>query len=91
MSSKNLDIASDEDYHRESEFYYLDKTENCNGKENSGSLHDEIHQGAVFTMDSVQRYFLTHRTENTVRKTDYDLNVWKRFFLEVGEKKNIEY
>jgi len=38
-------------------------------------------------MDSVQKYFLTHKTENTVRKTDYDSNVWKRFFLEVGKKK----
>jgi len=53
-------MASDEDNHRESEFYYPDETENCNGKENISSLHDENHQGAEFTMDSVQKYFLTH-------------------------------
>ena len=30
-------------------------------------------------------FFKTERTENTVRKTDYDLNVSKMLFLEVGE------
>ena len=30
-------------------------------------------------------FFKTQRTENTVRKTDYDINVSKMFFLEVGE------
>jgi len=31
-------MASDEDYHSESEFYYPDETENNNEKENIGSL-----------------------------------------------------
>ena len=41
----------------------------------------------IHNLDSVQKYifFKTQRTENTVRKTDYDLNVSKMFFLEVGE------
>ena len=38
----------------------------------------------------MQKYILTQRTENTVRKKEYDLNVWKRLFLEVGEKRKIE-
>ena len=80
-------MASDEDYHSESELYYPKETENYNEKESISSQHDENHQSAEFTMDSVQKYILTQRTENTVRKTDYDLNVWKRFFLEVGERK----
>jgi len=75
MSSTNLDMASDEDYHSESELYYLDETENYNGKENISSLHDENHRSAEFTMDSVLKYILTQRTDNTVRKIDYDLNV----------------
>ena len=83
-------MASDEDYHSESEFYYLDETENCNQKENISSPHDGNHQSDEFTMASVQKYILTQRTENTVKKTDYDLNVWKRFFLEVGETREIE-
>lgn len=28
--------------------------------------------------------------ENIVKKIDYDLNVWKRFFFEVGEIREIE-
>ena len=28
--------------------------------------------------------------KNTVKKPEYDLHVWKRFFLEVGEARNIE-
>ena len=28
--------------------------------------------------------------KNTVKKTEYDLHVWKRFFLEVGEARKIE-
>ena len=40
--------------------------------------------------NAMQKYILTQRTENTVRKTEYDLNVWKRLFLEVGVKRKIE-
>ena len=90
MSSTNLEMASDEDYHSESEFYYPDETENYNEKETIGSPHDGNHQSAEFTMDNGQKYILTQRTENTVRKTDYDLNVWKRYFLEVGETRKNE-
>ena len=79
MSSTNLDMASDEDYHSESEFYYPNETEITMRKKTS----------AEFKMDSMQKYILTQRTD-TVRKRDYDLNVWKRFFLQVGEKRKIE-
>ena len=41
-------------------------------------------------MASVQKYILTQRPENTVKKTEYDLHIWKRFFLEVGEARKIE-
>ena len=63
------------DYHSESEFYFPDETENYNSKESISSLHDENCQSAEFTADSVQKYILTKRKENTVRKTDNDLNV----------------
>ena len=75
VSSTNLDTAFDEHYHSESEFYYPDETENYNEKENISSIHDENRQSAEFTMDSVQEYILTQRTENTVRQTDFVLNV----------------
>ena len=66
-----------------------DETENCNEKENIGSPHDENQQSHEFTMASVQKYILTQGTENIVKKTDYDLNVWKRLFLEVGETEKL--
>ena len=49
MSIANLDMASDEDYHSESEFYYPDEKENYNEKGKISSLHDENHQSAEFT------------------------------------------
>ena len=45
---------------------------------------------AQFTMASGQKYILTQRPENTVKKSEYDLHVCKRFFLEVGEARKIE-
>ena len=41
-------------------------------------------------MASVQKCILTQCPENTVKKTEYDPHVWKRFFLEVGEARKIE-
>ena len=41
-------------------------------------------------MASVQKYILTQRPENSVKKTEYDLHVWKRLFLEMGEARKIE-
>ena len=36
----------------------------------------------VFTMTKVQKYILTQRAENTdVKMTEYELNVWRSFFL----------
>ena len=35
----------------------------------------------VFTMANVQNYILAQREENTDKKTEYELNVWMRFFL----------
>ena len=76
-------MVSDEDYHRdyhrESEFYYPDETENYNEKENISSLHNENHQSAEFTMTAGAKVYLAQRTENTVRKTDLNLNSEKAF------------
>ena len=41
-------------------------------------------------MASVQKYILTQRLENVVKKTEYDLHVWKIIFLELGEARKIE-
>ena len=44
----------------------------------------------VFTLENAQNYILAQRAENTVKKTEYDLNVWKRFFRNKGEEREIE-
>ena len=41
-------------------------------------------------MASLQKYILTQRPENTVKKREYDLNVWKRLFLKLGEARKLE-
>ena len=66
------------------------ESENYNDKENIGLQHEENQQNAQFTMASVQKYILSQRPENTVKKTEHDLHVWKRFFLEVGEARKVE-
>ena len=76
--------------HSESEFCYPDEVEKFSDKENIGSQQKENQQKAQFMMASVQKYIFTQRPENTVEKTEYDLPVWKRFFLEVGEARKIE-
>jgi len=85
MSSTNLDLGSDKNYHSENKFYYPDKTENHIEKENINSLHDKNHEFTIWTVCKSIFFLKTQRTENTVRKTDYDLNISKMFFLEVGE------
>ncbi len=81
MASTNFEIDSDESYHSESEFYYPDEMEN--DKENIGSQHEENQENEPekFTMASVQKYILSQRPENTVKKTEYDLHFGKDSFL----------
>ena len=76
--------------HSESEFYYPDVVKKFSDKENIDSQQKENQQKAQFMMASVQKCILTQRPENTVKKTEYDLHIWKRFFLEVGEARKIE-
>ena len=76
--------------HSESEFYYPDEVEKFSDKENIGSQQKKKPTNAQFTMASGQKYILTQRPENTVKKSEYDLHVCKRFFLEVGETRKIE-
>ena len=76
--------------HSDSEFSYPDEVEKFSDKENIGPQQKENQQKAQFTMTSVQKYILTQRSQNTVKKTEYDVHVWKRFFLEVSEARKIE-
>ena len=76
--------------HSEREFYYPDEVEKFSDKENIGSQQKENQEKGQFTMASLQKYILTQRPENTVKKREYDLHVWKRLFLKLGEARKLE-
>ena len=63
-----------------------------NEKENITAITNEENRenDNVFTLENVQNYILAQRAENTVKKIEYDLNVWKRFFRHKGEEREIE-
>ena len=54
--------------HSEREFYYPDEVEKFSDKENIGSQQKENQEKGQFTMASLQKYILTQRPENTVKK-----------------------
>lgn len=78
-------MSSDEKDQSESEFYYLDELANDdNEKENIAVITSEENR------ENVQNYILAQWAENTIKKTEYDLNVWKMFFRNKGEEREIE-
>ena len=79
---KKKTMDSDESYHSESEFYYPNEED----KENNA---DETQPS--FTMSDVQSYILEQRPENTVKKTNSDLNTWKRYLKGLKEEREIEF
>ena len=88
-------MDSDESYgnHNESEFYYPDEMTNGNEKENISVISNEENQQNVdvFTTANVQNYILAQRkTQLKNKKTEYDLNVWKRFPRSISENREIE-
>lgn len=84
-------MSSDESDQSESEFYYLDEMANDdNEKENIAVITSEENRENVFRLENVQNYILAQRGENTIKKTEYDLNVWKMFFRNKGEEREIE-
>ena len=58
-------------------------------KENIGPISKEENQH-VFTMANVQNCPLAQRAENIVRTVEYELNVWRRFFRNISENRDIE-
>ena len=67
--------------HSESVFYYPDEVEKFSDKENIGLRQKENQQKAQFTMASVQKYMLTQRPENTVKKQNTAYTFGKDSFL----------
>ena len=67
--------------HSESEFYYPDEVEKFSDKENIGSQQKKKPTNAQFTMASGQKYILTQRPENTVKKSETTYTFVKDSFL----------
>lgn len=81
-------MDSEESYHSESDFYYPNEETNDIEKQTVVKVGNEKnpHEFDVFTIANVQDYIL----EPNGRKTEYDLNVWKRFFRNIIELREIE-
>ena len=75
-------MDSDETYHSESEFYYPNEED----KENNAKKTQPF-----FAMSDVKSYILEQRPENTMRKTNSDLNAWKRYLKDLKEEREIEF
>ena len=79
--------SDNESYRSKSEFYYPNKEnilqENKNFGNKSNSNEDE-------EMSTIQDFIEARRPENTTRKTSYDINIWKRFCLSIGEAWELE-
>ena len=71
MANINFGMVSD---HSDNEFNYPDEVEKFSDKENIGSQQKENQQKAQFTIASVQKYILTQRSQNTVKKTEYEVH-----------------
>lgn len=75
-----------EDYHDESEFYYPNAVEICGDVE----FAEETINYDEETMSHIEDFIIGLRPENTLKKTRYDMNVWRRYFESVNETRNIE-
>ncbi|KAK3715342.1 hypothetical protein QZH41_001343 [Actinostola sp. cb2023] len=73
---------ADDDERSDSEFYYPEYSEN---NENEAQNNEEN-----FSMADVQSFIEGQRPENTIKKTQYDVNVWQRYLSGVGETREIE-
>ena len=72
MANINFGMVSD---HSDNEFNYPDEVEKFSDKENIGPQQKENQQKAQFTIASVQKYILTQRSQNTVKKkTEYEVH-----------------
>ena len=73
-------MYSDDSYHSESEFYYPDE---LNVEENqpisASTSHIENDKTGEIARD-IEDFILSKRPENTMKKTKYDMNIWKRYF-----------
>lgn len=82
----------DDNSHSDIEFYYPDK-ENHRNEENVGETTLESVQtqnDVAEILSEAQKFIEGQRPENTKKKTEYDMNVWKRYLQSCKETRNTE-
>lgn len=81
----------DDSYHSESEFYYPDELGNIveNVTENVAENVNMDESDESF-MDEIQDYIMAQRPESTLKKTKYDMNVWRRYLGTQNETREVE-
>ena len=85
-----LKMFSDDCYHTEDEFY---NPEELNIEENepilaSTSYVNNDKCGEI--VNDIQDFILSKRPESTLKKTKYDMNIWKKYFDSENELRDIE-
>ena len=83
-------MFSDDCYHTEDEFY---SPEDLNIEENelilaSTSYVHNDKSGEV--ANDIQDFISSKRPENTLKKTQYDMNIWKKYFDSENELRDFE-
>jgi hypothetical protein len=78
----------DDDYHDESEFYYPEELEN--GPDNVNINTNEDDNTENYALENIQGCIMAQRPESTVKKTQYDMNVWRRYLDSINERQKVE-
>ena len=86
-------MFSDDSSHSESEFFYPEELNFLENEPLSASIiHNNftsVNNSGEITSD-IQDFILSKRPENTLKKTKYDMNIWKRYFEAENEQRYIE-
>jgi hypothetical protein len=83
-------MDSDDSSHSESEFYYPDEVNVVENKPISASTSHIHNTNREEVTSDIQDFILSKRPENTLKKTKYDMNIWKRYFENENELRDIE-
>ena len=83
-------MYSDDSYHSESEFYYPEEVNFVENNPISVSRSHIDHANSGEITSDIQDFILSKRPENTLKKTKYDMNIWKRYFEAENELRDIE-
>ena len=83
-------MYSDDNYLSKSEFYHPNEVNFVvNNPISASTSHIEHANSGEITSD-VQDFILSKRRKNTLEKTKYYMNIWKRYFKAENELRGVE-